>query len=343
MKCEQVNAHAEWHPLKEVIVGIATGAQVPTVKDESLHAVSYGAMSDEEFAAVPTGPYPKRVIEESQEDLDRFAEQLEKAGVVVHRPPVTDFTRSYETPDWRVDGHYAYCPRDTILTVGNTAIEAPMALRHRQNEARIYRGIVDTIKAPRPRLLDGLYDRSVLGKPTLANDEPVFDAANCLKVGRDILFLISNTGNEAGACWLREFLGAAYRVHSMKDIYSFVHVDSTIVVLRPGLVLLCPTRVKEENVPEFFRSWDRLYAPEPNDTTAEPGWGGASKWIGMNCLGLGPDLVAVEKSQENLMRVLERHRFDIMPVQLRHTRTLGGGPHCVTLDLVREGTLEDYS
>lgn len=343
MKCERVNTHAEWHPLKEVIVGIAIGAQVPTVKDESLHAVSHGAASDEEFAAARTGPYPAHVIEESQEDLDAFARQLEKAGVIVHRPPVTDFTAIYETPDWRVDGHYAYCPRDTILTVGNLALETPMALRHRQNEARIYREIVDTVRAPRPRLLDTLYDRSTLGKPTLTNDEPVFDAANCLKAGRDILFLISNTGNEAGARWLQDFLGGDYRVHPMKDIYSFVHVDSTIVLLRPGLVLLCPTRVREENVPAFFKTWKRIYAPEPNDIPVEPGWGGASKWIGMNCLGLGPDLVAVEKNQVDLMRRLEKHGFDIMPVQLRHTRTLGGGPHCVTLDLVREGGLEDYS
>ena len=57
-------------------------------------------------------------------------------GIRVHRPPPTDFTRIYRTQDWAVDGHYAYCPRDTILTVGTRAIEAPMAMRHRQDEAR---------------------------------------------------------------------------------------------------------------------------------------------------------------------------------------------------------------
>ena len=44
-----------------------------------------------------------------------------------------------------------------------------------------------------------------------------------------------------------------------------------------------------------------------------------------------------------IMKVLEGYGIDCYPMQLRHMRTLSGGPHCVTLDLVRDGTLEDYS
>ncbi|KKL85360.1 hypothetical protein LCGC14_1955510 [marine sediment metagenome] len=267
----EVNTHTEWHPLREVIVGIATGAQVPTVKDESLHSVCYGGLSDEEFAKVRTGPYPDHVIQEANEDLDRFAEQLEELGIRVHRPAVADFTEIYQTEDWAVDGYYGYCPRDSVLTVGSQAIETPMVLRHRQDEARIYRHIMETVRAPRPRLLDSLYDRSVLGRPTLRDIEPVFDAANCLKMGRDILFLISNTGNKAGAGWLQEHLGNGYRVHPVEEVYCFVHVDSTFVPLRPGLILLCPARVNEDNLPDWLRGWDRIYAPEPNPIPTEAG------------------------------------------------------------------------
>lgn len=339
----KVHTHTEWHPLKEIIVGIATGAQIPTVKDESLHSVDHGALGDEDFETINTGPYPQHIINESNEDLDNFAAELMKLGVKVHRPPVTDFTQRYQTEDWVVDGYYAYCPRDTILTVGELAIETPMAMRHRQNEARIYRHLLHTVQAPRPRLLDTLYDRSRLGTPTLRNDEPAFDAANCLKLGSDIIFLISNSGNETGADWLREFLGAPYRVHPVKGVYSFVHVDSTIVPLRPGLVLLCPKRVNEDNMPEYFRNWDKIYAPDPVVTPFDPDWHPSSEWIAMNVLSISPELVAVEKSQTNLMRVLSKHGVESLPIQLRHMRTMCGGPHCVTLDLVREGSLEDYS
>jgi len=338
-----INTHAEWHPLKEVVVGIATGARIPTVKDESLHSICYGNLSDEAFAAVHTGPFPAHIIEETNEDLDLFADNLRQLGIRVHRPREVDFTELYQTDDWTVDGHYGYCPRDSVLTIGNEAIATPMVLRHRQNEARrIFGDLFAMSPAPTPRLQDRMYDRSRLGSPTLMNHEPAFDAANCLKIGRDILYLISNTGNHAGADWLQAHLGSGYRIHRVEGVYVFIHIDSTFTVLRPGLVLLCPDRVNEANLPELFRGWERIYAPEPDPIPCLEGWGGASKWIAMNLLSLGPDLVAIEENQVALMRVLARHGIDSLPVRLRHTRTLGGGPHCTTLDLVREGEQEDY-
>jgi glycine amidinotransferase/scyllo-inosamine-4-phosphate amidinotransferase 1 len=338
-----VHTHTEWQPLREIILGTATGAQVPTVKDESLHAVDYDAMSDEDFARIRVGPLPKQIIDEANEDLEAFADELRKLGIRVHRPAAADFSVVRQVGRWRVDGYAAYCPRDTLLTIGTNAIETPMALRHRQDEARLYRHIVRTVRAPVPRLLDSIYDRSTPGVPTLRNDEPVFDAANCLKCGRDILFLIANTGNQAGADWLQSFLGREYRVHALRGIYQFVHIDSTIVPLRPGLVLLNPERVNEGNMPAFFRRWDKLYAPEPVSIPCDPVWGPASKWIALNLLSLSPELVVVEHSQVELMRALSKRGIESLPVRLRHMRTMKGGPHCATADLVRDGELEDYS
>lgn len=338
-----VSTHTEWQPLREVVLGIAEGAQVPVVKDESLHAVDYGAMPDEQFARIRVGPYPRRIIEETAEDLELFAEQLRKLGIRVHRPAPANFSEVRQVGRWRVDGYSAYCPRDTVLTIGHHAIETPMAMRHRQDEARVLRHIVRTVRAPVPQLLDSIYDRSRLGVPTLRNDEPVFDAANCLKCGRDILFLIANTGNQAGADWLQSFLGPGYRVHALRGIYQFVHIDSTIMPLRPGLVLLNPERVNDSNMPSFLRRWDRIYAPEPANIPCDPAWGPASKWIALNVLSLSPELVVVEERQVELMRALSRHGIECLPIRLRHMRTMKGGPHCVTLDLVREGPLEDYS
>jgi len=39
---------------------------------------------------------------------------------------------------------------------------------------------------------------------------------------------------------------------------------------------------------------------------------------------------------------MEKHGVTPVPVQMRHMRTLAGGPHCVSQDLVREGKLESY-
>lgn len=340
-----VHTHNEWDPVRDIIVGSIDGAQMPSIKDESLHSVNYGNLTDEDFTKVRTGPYPKCVIEETREDLAMFAGALEKLGIRVYRSRAVDFTRRHTTPNWSVDGYYAYCPRDSIFTVGEQAIETPMVLRHRQNEAeRTLRHLfAQTIVAARPRLLDSMYDRSVLGRFTLCDGEPAFDAANLLKCGRDIVFQISNTGNYRGAEWLQQHLGAAYRVHPVDNVYAFIHIDSTIIPLRPGLVLLCPDRVRSDNVPPFFAKWDKIWAPEPNPIACDQSLDPASKWIGMNILSLSPELVVVEKNQTNLMRALEKHGIDSLPIRLRHMRSLGGGPHCITLDVRRDGELEDYA
>lgn len=339
----KVNTHAEWDPLREVILGSATGAQIPTIKDRSLRAIDYGTVDDETFASAAAGPYPKRIIDEANEDLELFAEALLRLGIVIHRPAIADFTEIHRTEDWAVDGYHACCPRDVIFTIGNQAIEVPMALRHRQNEARLYRHILKTTRAPLPRLSDSLYDLGAADGIHLGDGEPVFDASNCLKLGRDIVYLISNTGNPAGAAWLRQELGSEYRVHAMRSHGARRHIDAAIVPLRPGLLLINPARITDDDLPPFLRSWDQIRVPNVDPFPYDPTLGPASRWIALGCLSIGPDLLAVEAGQTSLIQTLEQHGFDCLRVRLRHMRTLTGGPRCVSLDVVREGTLQDYS
>jgi N-dimethylarginine dimethylaminohydrolase len=56
----------------------------------------------------------------------------------------------------------------------------------------------------------------------------------------------------------------------------------------------------------------------------------------MNMLVVDPETVIVDKHQTNLMNMLELYNFTVIPLELRHSRTLGGGFHCVTLDLLRQ-------
>jgi N-dimethylarginine dimethylaminohydrolase len=44
----------------------------------------------------------------------------------------------------------------------------------------------------------------------------------------------------------------------------------------------------------------------------------------------------VEEHQILLMKTLKKWGIESIPVKLRHARTLSGGPHCVTLDVVRD-------
>jgi N-dimethylarginine dimethylaminohydrolase len=62
----------------------------------------------------------------------------------------------------------------------------------------------------------------------------------------------------------------------------------------------------------------------------------ASKWINMNLFSINENLVVLEEHQHNLRVELEKHHIECAMLPMRHQRTLGGGFHCVTLDLERE-------
>jgi N-dimethylarginine dimethylaminohydrolase len=147
-----------------------------------------------------------------------------------------------------------------------------------------------------------------------------------------MLMLESASGNRAAYNWLCDhFPGVKIE---LCNFYAGVHIDSTVVALREGMVLLNGARVNESNCPRVFDGWDKIYV---DDVVAQDfyQYPYASKWIGLNMLSIDPHTVIVDAAQTQLIKTLESRGFTVIPLTLRHSRTLGGGFHCVTLDLVR--------
>ncbi len=348
----KISTHNHWDPLEEIIVGIADHARVPTV-DRSTMSMSY-TNHPMELIKPLEGPYPQWLIDEANEDLQGLVDVLEKANVKVHRPKALDHSVEFSTPEWKTTGWYTWCPRDLLLPLSDLIIETPSACRARYFETRAYRHImmeaiqdgVEWIAAPKPILPDESYQfEDIDGKPSLLNLEPVFDAPNCVRLGKDILFQISNTGNHWGLQWLKNVLERrGYRIHPAEHIYSYGHFDSTIVPLRPGLVLLNSSRVTPENCPEVFKKWDKIWFDDciVQGSKIPGGVAPCSPYIGMNILSIDPNTVVVDDTQIPLIRELEKHNITTVPIRFRHAMTLSGGLHCATLDLRRNGTLEDY-
>jgi len=319
-----VTSTNEWDPLEKVIVGIADNAKIPDM-DASLRTVNYADVRD--TSTLPTGRYPQQVIDEANEDLEHFAMFLRGEGVEVVRPEATDCN------------YYNYCPRDSVFVHGDLTLATPMPLRARKNEYKAFEqhlGEVSTIDAWQPKTL---YNAQCVGDPdilALTEVEPAFDAANVIRANEDVLYLVSNSGNMQGARMLQSHLGNRAKVHTLEGVYSYMHIDSTVAFLREGLMLLNPSRIKSKDVlPEPFRSWDAIWCPEPADIGHYPGYCNASTWINMNLFSVSPNLVALEIHQTALRRELEKHGIDCAMLPIRHQRTLGGGFHCVTLDLKR--------
>ena len=343
----------EWDPLKEIIIGTATGANIPH-GDLSHHATNYANLTPEEYANVPKGRYPAHVYEEAEEDLAGMIDVLEGEGVKVHRPDMTavDFASNVSNGLWQSDQYEAYCPRDSVTVIGDAIIEGAMSLRARYHETFLFNQLFQDkmmqgarwLPMPKPMLQDNLFKIQPGRDPSVNNNEPILDPANLIRCGYDILYLISNTGNAKGAQWLRNTLGPQFRVHEMHDLYSWAHVDSTIMPLRPGLVILNASRVDKDKIPSIFKDWDKIWYTEEM-CVGQPcleDYAPASEWIGMNVLSISPDSVIVPQEEVGLIREIEKHGVNAVPVRMRHMRTLAGGPHCVSCDLVREGTLESY-
>ena len=342
----KINSWDEWSPLKTVILGRADGARVPR-DDRSLRSISYAHYRSQD--TIPSGLYPRIVVDEANEDLESFANEMRKVGVEVLRPSPVDTGVVHSSAHWQSESQYIYCPRDSMLVLGNKVVASPMPIRARAIEHTFFTPLLEPyqhhfIPPPEVERRDSSYQIEGVnpGVPTLRNDEILFDAANVLRCGYDLFYLVSNSGNRRGAEWLQSVSGSPFRVHSLEGIYSYMHIDSTISFLRPGLVLLNPERIHKDRVPEILKKWDIIWSPEPEDFSFYPPYNNASKWIGMNLLMIRPDLAVVEESQVALIRLLEKNKIAVMPVRIRHQRTLGGGAHCVTLDLVREGQPEFY-
>ena len=341
-----VNSFNEWDPLEEVILGIPDNAQIPGTELSTRIVLFY---KEKDIRSVKSGPYPDRIIRETEEDLAEIEAVLKKRGVVVRKPRPIDLTKKFGNPFWNADGFHLYCPRDILLALDDMIIETPGAHRARYFETFAYKDILHEymrsgarwISAPKPCLNDDTYSAYTGNNLTLNNNEVVFDAANIIKLGYDILYQVSNSGNELGGLWLQNLLSDKFRVHFLHNVYNGTHLDDTIVPLRPGLLLLNPERVNESNLPVILKKWDKIWSPEPVDI-GYTGVNICSRWIGMNLLSLGPDLVMVDKNQPELIKILEKNRINVIPLQLRHSRTLAGGFHCVTVDVRRKGSLEKY-
>jgi len=320
----------EWDQLTEVIVGDATGAVRPDPADISVRTVNYADITDPELLP-PGGNYPQQVIEEAMEDLDIFSKFLHDQGVRVRRPAWHTVTKYYD-----------FCPRDVVFVHGDLAIATPMPIRARgtdwQNLHPHFGADLKHWDSLRP---DGCYNLNCVGDPdqlALTEQEPLFDAANIIRANDDILYLVSNSGNRLGAWRLQQALGPSVRVHPVEGIYSYMHIDSTIAFLREGLMLLNPARIKSvDQLPEPFRNWDVIWAPEPVDIGHYPGYCGSSAWINVNLFSVNPNLVVLEEHQHNLRKELEKHGIDCAMLPMRQARTLGGCFHCVTLDIARKG------
>jgi len=143
--------------------------------------------------------------------------------------------------------------------------------------------------APKPRLTDADYHPDYLSDKignakrlqwaaekffVTTEEEPLFDAADVLRFGRDLVVQHGFTTNLKGIEWLRRHF-PDHRVHTVNfpgDPYP-IHIDATFTPLRPGLILNNPQRRLPDDQRKMFErnDWQIVDAAQPAQYTAKAG------------------------------------------------------------------------
>ena len=303
-----INSCNEWDPLEAIVVGSAANANWPMTDPVFAEEARTSLWT---ATPAPSGPVPQLIIDEANRELDTLSETLARYGAIVYRPKPMNFVER--------KGMYNYCPRDRLLIAGDIIVDCNMMYPCRNQEIENY----DRILSDAKRVI------------TMPRDSGMtLDAANVCRLGNTWLFLESASGNRAAYEWLcKQFPNITIE---LCNFYSGVHIDSTITPLREGLVLLNANRVSEQNCPKAFKDWEKIYVTEDQINAQDfYQYPYASKWIAMNMLALDPETVIIDAAQTELITILKSNSIDSIPLTLSHSRTLGGGFHCVTLDTRR--------
>ena len=217
-----VMAWNEWDPLEEVIVGRLDGATIPS--NHVTVTFNLPPVGARLYGLAAGWKYPRWMVKLAQKELDGFIAVLEGEGITVRRPDPIDFAKPYKTPNWRSRGFCIACPRDGFLVIGDEIIETPMCWRSRYFEGDAYRSLFKEYflsgarwtSAPRPQLTDELFDYDFRvpepGEPlryTVNEFEPVFDAADFVRCGRDLFVIRSNVTNRSASNGCAGILGKA--------------------------------------------------------------------------------------------------------------------------------------
>jgi glycine amidinotransferase len=352
-----VSSYNEWDPLEEVIVGTLEGACVMPWEPAYAAVVPRQELEEArtfhtECAGMPLRP---QSVVAAQAELSELVRILEGEGVTVRRPEPLDFSRPYSSPDWQSpSGNSLANPRDVLVVVGDEIIEATMSLRSRYFEFAGYRKLIKEYfrrgarwtSAPKPLMTDDLYlpNHRPGVEYVTTEAEPVFDAADLARCGKDIFVQRSHVTNVTGIEWLQRHLGDDYRLHMLEfDDYRAVHIDATFVPMAPGKLMINPDRPIKGALPEMFKKagWDILTPPRSTLSPEAPGYW-SYRWLHINMLMLDEQRVIVESSEEPLIRALKDWGFKPIPCKFRNNYKFGGSFHCATCDIRRKGTLKSY-
>lgn len=336
-----INSYSEFQPLKEVVVG------------QGYPADYFDCVADSQ-----TRDTLQTIFGEIEEDFNNLIRTLNQFGVKVTRPGIV----SKSAFEYSVHHNQAIVPpitpRDRQAVFGNKLIRLSnwntfdSMFEHYQSE------YPDSVIVPR------------------GHDKLAIDGANasCVyRMGRDIWFDQSEWLTPDHTQWLQQNIltDSRYRFHAMQ---TNGHSDCVFSVLKPGVILTClhdsgvnyatdypgwaQHRVDKPSIAQFHQFQQQFH---PGQRWWVPGHDNLDQfrsfvdqylnhWVGeihetvfdVNCLSIDTEHVIFACYNKEVFDYCRQHGIEPILCDLRHRFFFDGGTHCCTLDIEREGGMEDY-
>ena len=313
-----------------------------------------------------------RVIEETKEDLENLSRTLKSFGVEVHRPNMGN------TP---VDlSQYARKPpqqtRDDMAVIGENVYVANNLPEYQTLFSQMDK---DRLHFPKSYMdysdPSFTYEMHING-PQTPDQQRLLSTSFIHLLGKDIFWGTNQPGWKDSPLieyHKNKWESEGFRVNIQATEEMGGHGDATWCILKPGVIV---TLHDLQNYNEKFPGWDICYledkywdqlspfrkmkakvggkwwieGEEDNDRLIGYVESWLGDWVGyceetvfeVNMLSINEECVLVNNYNEKVFNFLKKHKIEPIICNQRHRWFWDGGVHCLTQDLYREGTMEDY-
>ena len=337
-----VQYNAPWHPLTHVCVG-----------------KSYAPKFYEPVKNQQVKDSLQKIAHETEQDYQNLISVLKSFDITVQRPELcTDLTIMDFVGN---NGEIAYTnsnsftliprppmqPRDSVLIVDDVILAT-------NSEASWMHHLINTGVVDGSRLIEMPAGKS-------------FDAPLATVIGKTIVLDCRDHD------WLHAFFCETFPNHKIIPVMIGGHNDAVYSVIKPGVIV---STYHHTNYEDTFPGWTvkyienqswnaipewrkfkhsnrgRWWAPDQEQNTEFANFVNTwlTHWLGfveetvfdVNMLQINPECVLVNNYNKDLFEFFKQQHVEPIVVPFRHRFFWDGGLHCITNDIHRQGSAENY-
>jgi hypothetical protein len=292
----------------------------------------------------------KRIAEETEEDYQTLEKILNDAGVQTYR----SFLNMDKVKSLKNIFRPPVNPRDNFAVIGEKLYGGNYGGYSDQS------GYEDVLK-----MID---TNNIILETATGTD---ISTATICRVGKDIWWdYIEDSPKDVVQKYKKIWEDEGFRIHTSNRGY---HFDGAFCVVRPGCIV---SLYDVQDYQTEFPGWDVLYLPdqswgkvdpflkmkdkvggkwwlkgeEHNDQLIEFVNTWLNDWVGyveetvfdVNMLSIDQNTIICNNYNKEVFTHFKKHKVEPIVFNFRHRYFWDGGIHCITQDLYREGTQEDY-